>query len=1228
MHCSVCEHENRPDARFCGHCGAAFAIACAACGQSNAPGNAYCDACGHELQASTGGANTSAERQPKSYTPAHLTQKILSSHAAIEGERKQVTVLFCDMANSTELTRQVGPEQMHDILNALFALAMAEVHSVEGTVNQFLGDGFMALFGAPLAHEDHVRRALMCSLAIQQRLQEAASHVAAAGSANLLGRVRLRMGLNTGPVVIGRIGDNLRMDYTAIGDTTNIAARLQGLAHPGSVCVSESVQAVGAPYFEFEALGPRALKGIEHAMPVFQLVRARSAQGGDTSSPSAGLGIAAPLIGRDAELQVARQALGDLRQGRGGILLISGEAGSGKSRLMAEVRKLPGSEGFHWLEGRALSFGRHLSYWPFIEVVKRCFEISDDDSEALSFGKLRNGLLMMFGMRGAELLPYLATMLALPVGLELEDRVKHLDGLGLKRQVFLCMRQLFEHLAQRQPLLLVLEDWHWADQSSVELAEHLLPLVQASRLLVCFVTRPEPGDVVEHVRKAAQELGGTPLHEIELSPLSASQSELLLAKLVGKQVLPATLREQILSRAEGNPFFVEEIVRSLVSQRALVPTRDGTGWQLGKAVEQVQLPDTLQGLIVSRIDRLEDDIKQALKLASVIGRSFFDRVLEAISEARQELPEQLKALEAVELIRRKLNAPEPEHIFKHALVQEAAYGSMLEDSRRGIHRRVAQAIELLFADRLDEFSSLLAHHYTSAEDWDKAQAWLFRAGDLAGRMAADTEALALLRQAELAYLKVYGNRLVPLERTALQRKIGSALYGTGKYEEGHVQMRQALAHLGVNYPDSRWGTRRAILKYLGVHLWRRLRRRVGLPARRELDLAVAAEISTIAHFMAWMDYFLDKERLLLDSLLELDAGERSHHGMAEARGLSSLGFATMTFNLRKISRNYNAKAAVVAQRSGQQPAIVLSFFTQAFLDFYEGNWDECEARMGKAEAGYRELGDIHRWGSASLMLCWVLVPRGHLARTHALSSEIVRAGDHTADPQVTSWGLQNLGTTLTALGKLEESEAALRRGSEIAEHIGAWDNLLHQKSLLAKCLLLQGRLDEAEAMIKDSLRIQKLRKQKLPFDCIELRAAAAVVRVALAEQADAATRPTALLAARDACRAAIECARLMPLWLPEALRTQGNLSWLEGNAIEARKHWRESLTVAERSAFPIERGLTLMDKGRRLGDAALLSEAAQLFRKSGALKYLALVQPDDPAVLPATTVTGETAGAA
>ena len=1199
MHCGSCGHDNRAEARFCGGCGGAFSIACQACGLVNASINRFCDGCGLALKAT-------ASEQTRGYTPPHLAQKILTTRSALEGERKQVTVLFCDLANSTELARQVGAERMHDTLNAFFEQALMEVHRFEGTINQFLGDGFMALFGAPLAHEDHVRRALLSALAIQQRLQEAASSPAAGP----LSKLRVRMGINTGPVVVGRIGDNLRMDYTAIGDTTNIAARLQGLAQPGSICVGDSVHAVGEAFFDFRALGPRTLKGIETPVAVYELLRARSARAGE--SRSQGLGIGAPLVGRDGELQTAGHALADLKAGLGGVLMLSGEPGAGKSRLVAEMRRLPDSESVRWLEGRALSFGRHLSYWPFIEILKRCFEIGEDDSEALSFGKLKNGLLLMLGPRGTELLPYLATVLSLPVGTDLEERVRHLDGQGLKRQVFLCMRQLFEHLARSHPLLLLLEDWHWADQSSIELAEHLLPLTQDSALLIFFATRPEPAAAARALRQAALALAGVQPREIVLAPLSASQSEVLLANLVGQMVLPATLREQILRRTEGNPFFVEEVVRSLVSQGALVRGSDGQGWHLGKPVEQMQLPDTLQGLIVSRIDRLEDDIKQALKLASVIGRSFFDRILEAISDARGHLPRQLKELEAVELIREKLNTPEPEHIFKHALVQEAAYGSMLAENRRGIHRRVAQAIELLFADRLDEFSSLLAHHYTCAEDWEKAQAWLLKAGDQAGRLAADTEALEHLSQAEAAYLRAYGSRLAPLERAALQRKIGTALYGTGKYEEGHAQMRQALAHLGVTYPDSRSGTRRAILKYVSLHLWRRLRRRVGLPVSRSIDLAVATEVSTISHFMQWMDYFLDKERLLLDSLLELHVGELSSHALAEARGLSSLGFATMTFNLRKVSRRYHLRAAAVAQRAGTLTAVVHAVFTQSFLDFYDGRWDEFEARMGRAEAGYRELGDIHRWSSTALMLCWVMVPRGELAHARALSGEIVRAGEDTADPQVESWGLQILGSTLTTQGAWVEAEATLRRGAKIGLRIGAWDNLLHQKALLAKCLVLLDRLDEALALIDECDRIMRERNLKLLFDRIEPETAAAVVLVALAQRADAASRPAALRKARAACKAALACARQLPLWLPGALRIQGNLSWLEGESLAARKHWRESLTQAERSAFPIDRGLTLLDKGTRIGDSALVAQAAQLFRQVGASGYLALAEPGLP----------------
>jgi class 3 adenylate cyclase/tetratricopeptide (TPR) repeat protein len=1200
MHCAWCEHENDPQARFCGACGKTLSAVCEACGHANPPANRFCDACGTALKGR-------AAEQPRAYTPAHLAQKILTTRSALEGERKQVTVLFCDLANSTELAQQLGAEAMHDTLNAFFELAMAEVHRVEGTINQFLGDGFMALFGAPLAHEDHVRRALHCALAIRQRLHEAAGDTGA-----LLASVRVRMGLNTGSVVVGRIGDNLRMDYTAVGDTTHIAARLQQRAEPGGICVSDAVQAAGSGYFEFNALGPQLLKGIAKKVDLFELVRARAREESGSQQRKLGnlgsLGISSPLVGRDAELAVVKAALLALQGGRGGILLLQGEPGVGKSRLMAEARHLWSDAAGLWLEGRSLSFGRHLSYWPFIQVLKDCFGIAEDDGEQRSWVKLERGLQPLFGERTDEVLPYLATVLALPIPAEHEERLKYLDGMGLRRQVFLCFRQLVELLAQRQPLVLVLEDWHWADQSSVDLAEHLLPLTLNTPLLLVFPTREHADGPLSRVRQFAAQHADARLDDVKLAPLTVQHSTVLVNNLAGSLNLPLPLCEKILRKTEGNPFFMEEVIRSLVSDGVLVRDPEAGTWQLVRRVDEVLLPDTLQGLILSRIDRLDEEAKQALKLASVIGRSFFDRVLEAISEARGQLRQCLSELEQAELIRERQRLPDLEYIFKHALVQDAAYGSILAENRRAIHRRVAQAIEALFPDRLDEFASLLAHHYTCAEYWEKAQVYLFKAGDQAGRMAADAEALEHLRRAEGAYLKAHGDKLEPLQRSALARKVGAALFGTGHYDAAHEQMRFALAQLGLNYPSSRGGVRRAILGYLGAHLLRAQRGRLGLRARRDMDLAVATETSTIVHMMSWSDYFLDKERMLLDSLLELHVGECSDHALAEARGLSSVGFGLMTFRLRRLARRYHHRAVAVAQRSANASAIAFAWFAMGFLDFYDGHWDECESRMGKAVTAYREAGDLHRWGAAALMLAWVLSARGDLAGARTLTSEMVRAGKDAADPQLTSWGLQNLGRALVALGPLSEAEAVLREGRALAQSIQAWDNMLHLQAVLVRCLVLQGKLQECAALLDEAYRIIQREKLALAFDQIEVLVADAAYRVAVAEREQGTARAAGLRDAKRACSKAHRCAQQMPMWLPTMLRLRGTADWLGGDVAAANKQWKESLKVAELSVFPIERALTLLEKGKRGGNAELVAQAATLFRQTGADTYLAIAR--------------------
>jgi class 3 adenylate cyclase len=566
----------------------------------NAADQQFCKECG-------AGRDPGHVSLPSPYTPQHLVDHILLSRSALEGERKRVTVMFCDIANSTSIAAEVGAEKMHGMLNAFFDLALTEVHRYEGTVNQFLGDGFMALFGAPLAHEDHTRRAALAAAAIQARLQ-----IAGSSGATDFTNIRVRMGIHTGEVVVGKIGDNLRMDYTAVGDTTNLAARLQQAAKPGSICVSEDVYTAVRAYFDATALGRQTLKGIAEPVVVYELGSMQSHA--EAGSRARSIGIGSNLVGRESESEALSERLTALLHGEGGVIALVGEPGLGKSRLVAEVKRNAAQYDCLWLEGRGLSFGHNLSYWPFIEILKQYFGIEEDDTEDQSWSKLESGVQVLFGQATSDLLPYIATVLAVHLPREYQERVKYLDSQGLGRQVFLSMRRLFEHLAQQRPLVLLFEDWHWADRSSVALAEHLLSLVAATPLLVWCVSRPDPDGPIARIKRAVADNPTYSFQEVVLSPLSEASSVTLIRNLVGSFDFPITLREQILKKTEGNPFFIEEVIRSLVTDGFLSRRARDHSWYLAKAVNQLNLPDTVQGLILARIDRLDEEVKQVVKL--------------------------------------------------------------------------------------------------------------------------------------------------------------------------------------------------------------------------------------------------------------------------------------------------------------------------------------------------------------------------------------------------------------------------------------------------------------------------------------------------------------------------------------------------------------------------------------------------------------------------------------
>jgi class 3 adenylate cyclase/tetratricopeptide (TPR) repeat protein len=667
---------------------------------------------------------TVREREPLSYTPRHLAEKILTSRSALEGERKQVTVLFCDLANSTALAVRLGPEAMHTLLNRFFELALAEVHRYEGTINQFLGDGFMALFGAPIAHEDHAQRAVLAAVGLRQRLHAGPTPLGQPHGVE----VAVRLGLNTGLVIVGAIGDNLRMDYTAVGDTTNVAARLQQAAAPGQIRISETTHRLVAGYCTTHPLGALALKGKTESVYAWEVLAVDETRTRLEVAAEHGL---TPFTGREPELRLLHECFARAQAGHGQVVFLVGEAGLGKSRLLLEFRQRLGTEAT-WLEGHAMSFGRAFAFHPVIDLLRRNFRIEEGDAEGTIAEKIERGVLRL----GEELrptLPYLRYLLAVDPG---EAAVRTMDPQLRRAEVFDALRRLLLRAAEVRPQVVVFEDLHWMDQATEAFLTFTADSIPTSRVLCLFTYRPgyvQPfGDRTYHTR-------------LVLPALSRADTVQMAQAMLATEHLPEALQTLIVQKAEGNPFFVEEVVKSLRETGAI--RREGDRYILARPLAEIVVPDTIQDVLMARIDRLPEAPKKTLQLAAVIGREFTRRLLGRLADIRERTEAYLQELKALELIYERRLFPELAYMFKHALTQEVAYNSLLVQRRQELHRLIGQAIEELYADRLAEQYEVLAYHFARGEEWARALAYFCQAAEKAAQAFATREALALYEQA-------------------------------------------------------------------------------------------------------------------------------------------------------------------------------------------------------------------------------------------------------------------------------------------------------------------------------------------------------------------------------------------------------------------------------------------------------------------------------------------------
>ena len=1020
MRCPSCGHDNPQDAGFCGQCAASLAkpVTCPSCGRESPQAQRFCNGCGKPL-ADT--AKHAAAPDPRAYTPKHLAEKILNSRSALEGERKQVTVLFADVKGSMDLAGQVDPEAWHGIMDRFFAILSDGVHRFEGTVNQYTGDGIMALFGAPIAHEDHARRACYTALHLTEELRRYARALRRDHGLNFA----VRMGLNSGEVVVGKIGDNLRMDYTAQGHTVGLAARMEDLAESGKAYLTEATATLVSGYFRLEDLGRFTVKGVPESVHVFELQGVGALRTPLERSRARGF---SRFVGRADEMAALEAALARAVEGSGQVVGVVANPGLGKSRLCFEFVERCRAHGITVYEAHGVSHGKLIPFLPVLELYRAFFRITEQDSDEAAREKIAGRMLLLDeALRDA--LPPMFDFLGVP---DPERPVPQMRPEERQRQLLAIVKRVAQARSRREPAVVLLEDLHWFDEASEAVLEVLVETAASTRTLLAVNFRPE---------YHAGWMQKSYYQQLPLLPLAPEAIAELMQDLLGTDPSLAALGSRIRERTGGTPFFIEEVVQALAETGRLEGAKGA--YRLVRPVAELALPGTVQAVLAARIDRLAEREKQVLQTAAVIGREFAEPILGRVVELPEaELAAALRKLRAAELIYEEALYPQAEYIFKHALTQEVAYNSLLNERRLTLHEKAGEAIEMVFDGRLEEHWSQLAHHFSHSRNTEKAVDYLTLAARQAIERSAIREGIASLKLA----LELVGSlpRSADTQRRELLAltTIGPALIATHGHSSAEVAATYArAAELAQVSGDSR------LLFSVLVGLW------LSCIVRGECRKALATGQQLFA-----LAQTLDDPCLLAEA--------HSAVGRALFFDLGCLSAARTHFEAA-VSLYEPEMHRVLIALGGEDTGITgLSFLS--FSLWLLGYPEQASERSERALALARHVVTPFSLGYASIFsaVTRCLRREPELARERAEIS-IALAAEH-GFPLWNAWGEIMRGWALAEQGGGEESFEQLRHGLDSWRAIDARILLPLLIGLLADALRKSGRLEEAGAALAEA----------------------------------------------------------------------------------------------------------------------------------------------------------------
>lgn len=1203
MRCPTCSTENAAGARFCQNCGRRLERACPNCSRVVSAEARFCQSCGFDLRSAEAAPLPEPERAPQAQEFA-------------AGERKLVTALFADIVGSTALAEQMDPEDWREIVSAVHTRVGEIVTRYGGTVSQLLGDGVLAYFGAPVAHEDDAERAARAALDIMSALRGFAP-----GAADVPA-VQMRIGINSGLVVVGSLAAGAHVEYQAVGDTINLAARLQSAAEPGVILLAESTVRPIETLFDVADLGELTLKGKAEPVRAYRLLAERK----NAPARRGVKGLSAPMVGRERELAGLSAMLDALALGRGGIVAIVGDAGVGKTRLVAEARKQHPAESVAWFASRCLSYTSSAPYH-LAAAILRSLIGSGADASGEEMRRALQQAAPALASQASTIYPFLSHLLGLELEGEDAARIAYLPGPALRARYAAAYRRFLEAVTRDKPTTIICEDIHWADASSVDLLLNVLPVVAETPLLFVLLSRPDRTSPGWRLIDQDSDVAGAAITRLHLTPLSENDSRLLVAHLLDIESLPDAVRQSILTKTEGNPFFLEEVIRMLIEQGTLKQI-DGR-WQVTRAVHTIEIPDTIHGVLVTRLDRLPDEPKRVVQIASVIGRSFEVSVLQAVLARsagleRTKIDIILPQLVEAQLLRPSPASQGPAYVFRHALTRDAAYQSMLQKQRRRDHLNVARAYEDLAAGPGEDNAGLLARHYAAAGDDTKTLLYATRAGDAAARVYANAEALSFYDLAMQSATRQVGDT----------QQISHVFLARGRVLEISGQMAAAL----TSYNDmlalgrSRGDERMQLDALIGMATLHALKVTTLFDSARAEGLAREAE--GIARRMA--DRRTEAKVLWIMQLIHRDDADASasiaygERALAIARELAWDEQVALTLN--DLAVRYGAagraqhavaalqEARVLWDKLGNRPMLAETLANHAMGTYvWQSDGEQALDMLRQSVQINTSIDNLFGLGYAHSLIGMIQSEAGaydealeHLSRSRAIAAQTELIVGRILLPAL-------LGALYGRLGQVEQGIAAALPGLALAR--SALPSALSWPLVtLAHLYISQGDLQAASAAISEG-RAALQKGAFTPSQPLDLQIAAASL---LAAQGDHAAAVAQIGRAQQVAESLGTSYHL-----DEALYIKGTALAALGQTAAAREAWRAARQVAEqRNTRPVLwRILTALADQLQVDDTI---EAARLRAQARALvTYIAdhsgtpdlrasfLAQPDVRALLDA-----------